>query len=178
RYARLGNHQSLPLVRTGIVSKTGANPFYLEESVRALVDSGLVTGTRGAFRMEPPMTALVVPESVRDVVAARMDQLTARRRRILQCAAAIGQSGPFPVRVGGCDLPSATVREELAALQDAAFLASARADADMWEFRHALTQEAAYGGLQEFERKLLHASVLKSMERFWAGSEADHAEML
>ena len=174
----LGTNPSLTRARTEIVAKTGGNPFYLEESVRALVDSGLVTGTRGAFRMEPPMTALVVPESVRDVVAARMDQLTARRRRILQCAAAIGQSGPFPVLVGACDLPSATVREELAALQDAAFLASARADADMWEFRHALTQEAAYGGLQEFERKLLHASVLKSMERFWAGSEADHAEML
>ena len=90
----LGTDPSLTRARTEIVAKTGGNPFYLEESVRALVDSGLLTGTRGAFRMEPPMTALVVPESVRDVVAARMDQLTARRRRILQCAAAIGFSQP------------------------------------------------------------------------------------
>jgi len=175
----LGTDPSLTRARTEIVAKTGGNPFYLEESVRALVDSGLLTGTRGAFRMEPPMTALVVPESVRDVVAARMDQLTARRRRILQCAAAIGQSGPFPVLVGACDLPSTTVREEMSALRDAAFFSSTSSDADeMWEFRHSLTQEAAYSSLQDLERKLLHAAVLKSMERFWAGNETEHAEVL
>lgn len=175
----LGTSSSLARARTEIVTKTGGNPFYLEESVRALVDSGLITGSRGAFRMESPTASLVVPESVRDVVAARMDQLTARRRRILQCAAAIGQSGLLPVLVGACGLPSATVQEEVSALRDAAFLSSTSADADgMWEFRHALTQEAAYRGLQELERKLLHASVLKSMERCWAGSEAEYAEVL
>jgi DNA-binding NtrC family response regulator/tetratricopeptide (TPR) repeat protein len=175
----LGTNPSLTRARAEIAAKTGGNPFYLEESVRALVDSGLITGSRGAFSMGPPMTALVVPETVRDVVAARMDQLTARRRRILQCAAAIGQSGPFPVLVGACDLPSTTVREEMSALRDSAFFSSTSADADeMWEFRHALTQEAAYGSLQDLERKLLHAAVLKSMERFWVGSEAEHAEVL
>ena len=175
----LGTNPSLTRARAEIVAKTGGNPFYLEESVRALVDSGLITGSRGAFRMGPPMTALVVPESVRDVVAARMDQLTPRRRRILQCAAVIGQSGPFPVLVGACDLPAATVREEIGALRDTAFFSSSSAGADAaWEFRHALTHEAAYGSLQDLERKLLHAAVLKSMERFWAGSEAEHAEIL
>jgi DNA-binding NtrC family response regulator/tetratricopeptide (TPR) repeat protein len=176
----LGTNPSLTRARAEIAAKTGGNPFYLEESVRALVDSGLLTGSRGAFSMGPPMTALVVvPETVREVVATRMDQLTARRRRILQCAAAIGQSGPFPVLVGACDLPSTTVREEMSALRDSAFFSSTSADADeMWEFRHALTQEAAYGSLQDLERKLLHAIVLKSMERFWAGSETAHAEVL
>ena len=173
----VGTNASLTDARTAIAAKTGGNPFYLEESVRALVDSGLLAGTRGAFTMQPATTALVVPDTVRGVVAARMDQLTARRRRVLQTAAAIGQSGPLEVLVGACGVPPATVREEVAALRDAAFFSATDAD-DVWEFRHALTQEAAYRGLQDLERKLLHASVLKSMEQFWAGNEAEHAEVL
>jgi transcriptional regulator with AAA-type ATPase domain len=175
----LGPNLSLLPARATIVAKTGGNPFYLEETVRALVDSGVVTGSRGSFRIDPSTKDLVVPESVRAVVAARMDQLTARRRRILQCAAAIGQSGPFAVLVGASGLPAATVREDVDALRDAAFLSPTDADADdVWEFRHALTQEAAYSGLQELERKLLHAAVLRSMEAFWVGAESEHAEML
>jgi transcriptional regulator with AAA-type ATPase domain/tetratricopeptide (TPR) repeat protein len=175
----LGRSAALASARAEILRKTGGNPFYLEESVRALVDSGVLTGSRGAFRLVSPNAALIVPEGVRDVVAARMDQLPAGRRRLLQCAAAIGQSGPLPVLVGVSELPLATVRGEVSALRDAAFLSAASDDGeDTWEFRHALTQEAAYRSLQDLERKLLHAAVLRSMERFWAGREAEHAEIL
>jgi len=175
----LGTNVSLARVRGELLHKTGGNPFYLEESVRALADSGVIVGNRGSFRLSGASASLVVPENVRAVVAARMDQLTPKRRRVLQCAAAVGPSGPFGLLVLVCDLPPEMIREEVGALCNAAFLSPhSGGDEARWEFRHALTHEAAYASLLELERKLLHASVLRSMERFWAGSETEYADLL
>ena len=175
----LGADPSLAEVRSEILAKTGGNPFYLEESVRALVDSRTVIGTRRAFKLSAATVSLVVPENVRAVVTARMDQLPAQRRRLLQCAAVIGDAGLTELLVLVSGLPPADVRDEIVALRDAAFLSSTSAIADgVWEFRHALTHEAAYTSLLDLERKLLHAKVLGSMERLWAGRESEHADAL
>jgi tetratricopeptide (TPR) repeat protein len=166
-------------VRSEIFAKTGGNPFYLEESVRALVDARAVIGSRRAFRMSATAASLVIPENVRAVVTARIDQLPARRRRVLQCAAVIGDTGPIELLVLVSGLPPAEVRAEASALRDAGFLSPVAPDADgPWEFRHALTHEAAYASLLDLERKLLHAKVLRSMERLWTGQEGEHADAL
>src|SRR6185503_19428892 len=102
----LGGDASLADVRTEILAKTGGSPFYLEESVRALVGARAVIGSRGAFRMSATPASLVVPENVRAVVAARMDQLPAQRRRLLQSAAAIGDAGPTELLVLVSGLPA------------------------------------------------------------------------
>jgi DNA-binding NtrC family response regulator/tetratricopeptide (TPR) repeat protein len=175
----LGRDPSLASVREDVLAKTGGNPFYLEESVRALVDSRVVVGSRGAFRMSATTASLVVPENVRAVVAARIDQLPAPRRRLLQCAAAIGTSGLTALLSLVSGLTPAAVRDELRALREAAFLSGATDDSDgTWEFRHALTHEAAYTSLLDLERKLLHATVLRRMEQLWAGREGEHADAL
>jgi transcriptional regulator with AAA-type ATPase domain/tetratricopeptide (TPR) repeat protein len=175
----LGAHPSLAAVRGEILAKTGGNPFYLEESVRALVDSRAVVGTRRAFRMSATTASLAVPENVRAVVTARMDQLPAPRRRLLQCAAVIGDAGLTELLGLVAGLQPAAVRDDVAALRDAAFLSPASADADpVWEFRHALTHEAAYTSLLDLERKLLHAKVQRCMEALWAGRESEHADAL
>jgi DNA-binding NtrC family response regulator/tetratricopeptide (TPR) repeat protein len=175
----LGAHPSLAEVRSEILAKTGGNPFYLEESVRALVDSCTVVGTRRAFRMSAATASLVVPQNVRAVVIARMDQLPAQRRRLLQCAAVIGDTGLTELLVLVSGFPTADVYDEISALRDAGFLSPGAADADAaWEFRHALTHEAAYTSLLDLERKLLHATVLRGMERLWARRESEHADAL
>ena len=58
-----------PLARL-LIEQTEGNPFFLEESVRALVETGALAGTRGAYRVVRAPAALDVPDTVQAVLAA------------------------------------------------------------------------------------------------------------
>ena len=65
---------SSPLKRM-LIARTEGNPFFLEESVRTLVETGALAGERGAYRLARPLPAIQVPATVQAVLAARIDRL-------------------------------------------------------------------------------------------------------
>src|SRR6266481_34240 len=71
------------------------NPFFLEESVRTLAETGVIVGEGGSYRLGKPMVAIQVPSTVQAVLAARIDRLSVRDKRLLQSAAVIGKDVPF-----------------------------------------------------------------------------------
>jgi predicted ATPase len=88
--ALLGDDAGLtPLVRL-LIARTEGNPFFLEESVRTLVETGLLVGAPGAYRLAQPLATLHVPATVQAVLAARIDRLPPEEKRLLQTAAVIG----------------------------------------------------------------------------------------
>src|SRR5262245_19148842 len=70
------------------------NPFFLEETVRTLVETGALAGERGAYRLTRPVEALQVPATVQTVLAARIDRLPAEEKELLQAASVIGKDVP------------------------------------------------------------------------------------
>jgi predicted ATPase len=77
--ALLGSDPSLaPLTRL-LIARTQGNPFFLEESVRTLVEIGVLSGERGVYRLAQPLDTLQVPATVQAMLAARIDRLPARR---------------------------------------------------------------------------------------------------
>ena len=92
--ALLGGDPSLqPLTRL-LIERTEGNPFFLEESVRTLVETGALIGGRGAYRLGGPTAVVQVPATVQAVLAARIDRLPPEEKRLLQTAAVIGKDVP------------------------------------------------------------------------------------
>ena len=90
----LGEAPELAPLKGLLIERSGGNPFFLEESVRDLAQSGVLSGERGQYGLKGPVTAIHVPSTVRSVLEARIDRLAPEDKRILQCAAVIGEHVP------------------------------------------------------------------------------------
>ena len=93
----LGEHPSLNGLPDLIQERTAGNPFFIEEVVRALVESGNLEGKRGDYRLVRPVDDAAVPPTVNTILAARIDRLSEREKSLLQSAAVIGREFSEPV---------------------------------------------------------------------------------
>src|SRR5204862_6055392 len=149
-----------------LFAQTGGNPFFLEESVRALVETAALAGERGAYRLTRPVEQLKIPATVQAILAARIDRLAPEAKRLLQAAAVIGKDVPMPLLLAIADAPEPEVRAELTRLQAAEFLYETRLFPDLeYTFKHALTHEVAYGGLLPERHRALPARTHRDIRR-------------
>jgi class 3 adenylate cyclase/tetratricopeptide (TPR) repeat protein len=180
--ALLGDDPALEPLTRRLIERTEGNPFFLEESVRTLVETGILVGDRGAYHVVRPLETEQVPATVQAVVAARIDRLPPDGKRLLQAAAVIGKDVPYPLIEAIGELPEGELRRHLTHLQAAEFLYEARVFPDLeYTFKHALTHEVAYGSLLSERRRTLHRQVGDAIERLlperaeeWYGLLARH----
>ena len=91
--ALLGDDPSLAPLKQLLIARTEGNPFFLEESVRTLVETGVLVGEPGAYRLAQALPTIQVPATVQAVLAARIDRLPPEEKQLLQTAAVIGFRG-------------------------------------------------------------------------------------
>jgi class 3 adenylate cyclase/tetratricopeptide (TPR) repeat protein len=172
-----------------LIECTEGNPFFLEESVRTLLETGALVGERGAYRLVADIASIRVPATVQAVLAARIDRLPADEKRLLQTSAVIGQDVPFSVlraiAVETADLPTHApfteedLRGALVHLQAAEFLYETNLFPVLeYAFKHALTHQVAYGSLLQERRKALHARTVDAIEMLYPDRLAEHVERL
>jgi len=177
--ALLGIAAALGPLKQLLVERTEANPLFLEESVRALVETGALVGERGIYQLNRPVEHLTIPATVQAILAARIDRLTPEAKRLLQAAAVVGKDVPLPLLLAIADAPEPEVRAELTRLQAAEFLYETRLFPDLeYTFKHALTHEVAYQGLLHDQQRALHARVTEAIERLSPERGAEQAERL
>ena len=141
------------------------NPFFLEETVRTLVETGALAGERGAYRLTRPVEALQVPATVQTILAARIDRLPAEEKQLLQAASVIGKHVPYALLAAIAEQPEEALQRGLGHLQSAEFLYENGLYPDLeYSFKHALTHEVTYGGLLQQRRCALHARVVQAIE--------------
>jgi class 3 adenylate cyclase/tetratricopeptide (TPR) repeat protein len=178
-HALLGTDAGLGPLKQLLVERTEANPLFLEESVRGLVETAALVGERGAYRLTRPVEQLQIPATVQAILAARIDRLAPEAKRLLQAAAVIGKDVPMPLVLAIADAPEHEVRAELTRLQAAEFLYETRLFPDLeYTFKHALTHEVAYGGLLHERQRALHARIAEAIERLAPERVAEQAERL
>ena len=95
-HALLGDDPSLAPLKQLLIARTEGNPFFLEESVRTLVETGVLVGEPGAYHLARPLDGMQVPATVQAVLAARIDRLPPEEKHLLQTAAVIGTEVPLP----------------------------------------------------------------------------------
>src|SRR5262249_16327783 len=136
--ALLGQDLSLEPLKRLLIERTEGNPFFLEESVRTLVETGVLVGEPRAYRLAPPLPTIQVPGTVQAVLAARIDRLPPEEKQLLQAAAVMGTEVPLPLLQAIADLPEAAPYRGLAHLQAAEFLYETRLFPERaYTFKHA-----------------------------------------
>ena len=150
-----------------ILAKAEGNAFFLEELALAVREPG------------DPAAPIVVPDTVQDVLLARIDRLPPEDRRLLTSAAVVGKDFLRSVVQAIADLPEDAVHRGLTRLEAAEFVHETGLGADVeYTFKHALTHEVAYGCVSDGDRRQLHGRVLTELERLYDERAGEHLERL
>ena len=177
--ALLGDDGSLKPLKHLLVETTGRNPLFIEENVRALVETQSLAGERGAYRLAQPVATILVPATLQAILAARIDRLPADEKLMLETAAVIGKDVPFALLQTVVDDGEATLRQRLNELQVAEFLHETHRSLDLeYTFKHAVTHEVAYNSVLPERRRVLHARIAEAIEQLHAGRLMEHVERL
>jgi class 3 adenylate cyclase/tetratricopeptide (TPR) repeat protein len=175
----LGADASLEALKALLIARTGGNPFFLEESVRTLSETGAIAGDRGAYRLDQTIHAIRIPASVQAVLAARIDRLPPEEKQLLQAAAVIGKDVAAALLQAIAELADEDVRRGITHLQAAEFLHETTLFPELeLTFKHALTHDVAYASLLQERRRVLHARLVEVMETLYANRLVDHIDRL
>ncbi|HKG43118.1 MAG TPA: BTAD domain-containing putative transcriptional regulator [Gaiellaceae bacterium] len=162
--------------RAELVSRAEGNPLYLEEMLRALVDSGGIELRRRTWTISVRSPGLL-PPALESLLVARIDRLPPEPRRVAQGAAAIGRA--FSVAVLERALPDDDVHGALTVLLRAGIVREVRRYPEFeCSFRHGLVQQAALSTLTPSRRRELYGRVAAAYEHAYDGSLDDHLEPL
>jgi tetratricopeptide (TPR) repeat protein len=167
-----------PAELTALIERTQGNPFFVEEVVRGLVESGALerepdessreepagkSAGRG-WRLTRALDESAVPDSIEGVITARLDRLEDRSREVLQVAAVVGRRFPYPV-LSGVVAHRDDLRDQLQQLSDAELILPEEIERDLaFLFRHALTRDVAYEAILYARRRELHRRVAHRIE--------------
>ncbi len=175
----LGGDPSLNGLPALISERTTGNPFFIEEVVRTLVESGNLEGRRGAYRLVRPVDDATVPPTVAAVLAARIDRLSEREKSLLQSAAVIGKEFSRPVLARAAELPEDELESALRALIAAEFVYEQELYPDaVYAFKHPLTQEVAYRSQLGERRAAVHRRVAEALEELYPDKLDERAALL
>ncbi|MFQ5416798.1 MAG: adenylate/guanylate cyclase domain-containing protein, partial [Myxococcota bacterium] len=158
--ALLGDDPSVAALPDAIHARAAGNPFFSEEVVQSLIESGRLEGERGAFQLVGPVDHVEIPDTVQAVLAARIDRLQDLEKRVLQTAAVIDKDFARPLLGQIAELPESELDASLRALCDGDFLYQRELYPVLeYAFKHPLTHEVAYASQLLERRRTLHASL-------------------
>ena len=154
-----------------IHQRTRGNPFFVEETLKALADAA-----EGRTPTAQDLHALKMPQTIRDVVVARLGQLPADARRLADLAAVIGTRSSHDALAFMSHLPEDALLAALDELRRARVIEEHVEDGEiLYDFTHPLLQEALYAELGLARARALHATIAESLEAFYGDAAVAHA---
>jgi len=162
----LGDGPGLDQVVTHVAERSDGNPFFAEELILSLAQSGILLGERGRYRLASSgWQNPILPTTVEAVIGARIDLLPESEKALLQTAAIIGKEFASEVVRIISGLSDAATRPLLRRLRAAELIQPRQtAMGESFAFRHPLIQEVAYAMQLRSKRISLHAAVAKAIE--------------
>lgn len=168
---------ALAQLRDLILDKAEGNPLYIEEVLRTLLETGQLRHD-GKWRLVAEIQEIQIPNSIQDVVTARIDRLEADAKRVLTVASVIGRQFFYEV-LSAIVEASETLDDQLSKLVRLEFIDKHRISPDLeYMFRHAMIQEATYGSILRRRRRMLHRHVGEILEARFAGRGKDISGVL
>jgi class 3 adenylate cyclase/tetratricopeptide (TPR) repeat protein len=162
-----------------LLAKGEGNPLYVEEIVRQLRETAGIRIDHGEARLAAADVS--VPDTINDIIAARVDRLPEPLKQMLQVASVMGRRFGVPLLSRVAEADSDTVARDLRELHGLDFVYPSADERDpflFYSFKHALTQDVVYGSLLERRRRLLHAAVGHGLEDLHAAGIDDVVELL
>jgi predicted ATPase/class 3 adenylate cyclase len=172
--ALLGDGLDLLPLKELIVRRTEGTPFFMEEMVQALFEDGMLQ-RNGTVKLVKSITAVKVPGTVQGILAARIDRLPADEKGLLQTLAVIGREFSFGLVRNVTQKQEEELERILAGLQLGEFIYEQPGLSEpAYIFKHALTQDVAYGTLLVERRKELHERTAREIETLFSSRLEDH----
>ncbi len=170
-----GDEVPMDLLRD-VTAKSGGNPLYVEEYLKALVDAGAVEVSGGQVVYRPEVAEVEVPKTLRGIVAARVARLGPTQRHMLQIAAVVGSRFGSDVLAKVADEDASTVARALSVLERRGVVV--RQGASEYAFAHDLVGEVLRSGLTIDARKEMHGAVAAALEELHPQRIDEMAERL
>ena len=172
-------HGSLPAeLEEVVLAKTEGNPFFVEEVVRSLLESGALARTNGSYQLARPLEEITVPDTVEGVLMARLDRLEDEPKRALQTASVIGREFTVRLLERTAELERRS-EETLRRLKAVELIYERSLYPELaYMFKHALTHDVAYRSLLLERRRELHCVVAAAIEELYADRLAEHVELI
>ena len=165
---------SLQTLKQLILEKTEGTPFFLEEVAQELREQGVLADGGASGRSLLP-SELHIPPTVQGVLAARIDRLAPDEKSLLQQLSVIGREFPLGLVRQILPQPEEELYRLFASLQRKEFLYEQPAWPEVeYSFKHALTQEVAYGTVLHERRKALHERTAQAMEALYRANLGEH----
>jgi class 3 adenylate cyclase/tetratricopeptide (TPR) repeat protein len=178
-HALLGPDPSVTALSPVLITRTEGNPFFLEESIRSLLETGALARERGTYRLLKSPEVLQIQATAQAILAARIDRLGPEDKRLLQTAAVVGKDVPFALLQAIAEKSENSLDAGLARLRTAEFLYETRLYPEAeYTFKHALTHEVTYGGLLQDRRRALHSRIVEAIETLYRDRLGEHTERL
>ncbi len=175
----VGSDPSVAELPALVAARSGGNPFFAEEIVLTLFETGRLVGTRGAFELVTAEGEFEVPPTVQALLAARIDRIGDLEKQLLYAAAVIGKEFPRPLLESVLEIRGDELEAALSALLEAE-LVYERAIYPVAEyaFKHPLTHEVALAAQLGAPRRARHAAVAEAIAAAEADRLDEHAGLL
>ena len=162
-------------VAAALYARTGGNPLFIEQVVTHLADEGRLFDERGRWLELTSFDDVPVPESLRRVVAERMQRTDDACRRMLSAAAVAGLSSDYALVADVTELPAATFLNAIEEAERASLITVARiAERLRIVFRHNLIRQAILSRMSLARRQQLHVAIAGAIERMFDASSGDY----
>lgn len=165
-------------LRSLIARKAEGNPFFVEELTKSLLEDGSLCQEDGRIVLARNLSDITVPDTIQDILIARIDRLAEESRRAIQVASVIGREFALRLlaRISEAGEHIRTQVEELRGLE--LVYEKALHPELAYMFKHALTHDVAYESVIGDRRKALHRTIGLAIEELYADRLAEHYETL
>ncbi len=154
------DHNSNPIFLHRLYQETEGIPFFIIETVRALLETG--RPLKLGRDLLPPDQAFRLPLSIQRVIENRLDRLSPESQTLLATAATIGRAFTLPLLGEVSRMPTERVVRHMEDWVQRGLIREGKRD---YDFSHAKIRQIAYGGLSRARRQLLHRRVAEVLER-------------
>ena len=160
------NIKSLPhFVRDQIIERAAGNPFFIEEVVRSFIDEGIVVLKGEGFEVTEKIETVIIPQTISDVLMARIDRLEDKTRNLVKVASVIGRNFFYKILTDVVKTID-DIDHRLSYLKEIQLIKERKRMEELeYLFKHALAQEAAYQSILDQKRRELHLKVADSIEK-------------
>jgi predicted ATPase len=176
--AILEEGEIVPELEELILNRAAGNPLFMEELTHSLLESGTIQKKDRKYVLESKTSSIQVPNTIQDIIAARMDRLEENLKRTMQVASVIGREFAFRIlqTISG-------MRDEMKSyllnLQGLEFIYEKSLFPELeYVFKHAFTQEVAYNSMLLTRRKDIHEKIGNAIQELYPHRLKEFYEML
>jgi len=151
-------------MKENILAAGSGNPFFIEEVLKSLIDSGIIIKRNGSFQFAGGINKVSIPQKISDVLMERIDMLDKTTRDVIRIASVIGKSFFFSI-IKEVAERGEDIHKSLKKLQDSQFITKKiKKDGVEYGFSHELLREAAYKSILRQTKKEIHLKTAKAIE--------------